>query len=620
MTPKAVGRNPLYPLPPDYGSLSLEGQRQARVNAVCYQKTPRDLVWAWNFFRSYYLRQTRPGFFYKRYVPSPPFHYQMVHDIGNYPWNAIAAPRGHSKSTVLAVEVPMLLLLSRPHFSILLVLSKDTMVAKRMSLQISYQFQNNKYIVDDFGPLKSPKGKGIWSSHLMQLPNGAVIESCPARGGMLGSRPDLILVDDAEVDPVLNKVTSELRENYERFLMDHLMPMIEEGGSSLYWIGTLLSKQCFLYHVVTTTTDKRFRFWNRRLLDSEDDGSGQLLWPEKFSRERLDREKEMWGIPHYNAQRRNRPGVGSEAVMSVHVPLGHYDVEEADDYLLTEPLQSSSALIAWRQDGVDSNGQPIARREERPFGKTVASMFRVLTMDYAKCLTPSSDYVAMAVIGVDSSPEFPNVWWVLDLLVERLPGHSWVPKFWEIAYKWRVQYAGIEAVAAQESLVNTAQDFQELAASSGGWSPVVVPIRYPSGLSKEDRMGGLEWRFRRHKIKYPTWRHRWPWTELYHETECFTGMPGASQYDDALDAVAMAQFLLKGQGNRSVESEDPRAAYDPLQALSRGNLVTPEGIQIGLGVRPSDLPAEVLDKLYRRAYELNEERSVERRGPWIGVR
>ena len=64
--------NPLYPLPPDYEQLDRESQKAARLNALCYQETPEDLVTAWTFLRHYYLASLPTGMWYRPPLyPSP---------------------------------------------------------------------------------------------------------------------------------------------------------------------------------------------------------------------------------------------------------------------------------------------------------------------------------------------------------------------------------------------------------------------------------------------------------------------------------------------------------------------------------------------------------------------
>mgnify|MGYP001383986294 CR=1 FL=1 len=91
--------NPWWPLPHDYDTLCKEGQRAARVNSCTMRRTPEEFVAAWAFFRQTYLvpPATKEGFFYKRFVPSPPAHYQIIEDIARYPRNIHIAPRGSAK-------------------------------------------------------------------------------------------------------------------------------------------------------------------------------------------------------------------------------------------------------------------------------------------------------------------------------------------------------------------------------------------------------------------------------------------------------------------------------------------------------------------------------------------
>jgi len=557
-------------------------------------------VYAWALFRAYYLTQLPEGQFYKRLVPSPDFHYDIVRDVGTYQLNAIAAPRGSAKSTVLTKELATLLTLTRPYFTTLLLLSKDTMCTQRMlgeSSSIGMQLENNPFIREDFGTLKPPRGSGPWNAHMLKTVFESMVIAVPVKGGSLGQRPDLILCDDPEVDPVLAQVSADLTENFERFLFNILMPMLDKGGSSLYWIGTLLSKACFLYYVINTRDDERFLYWNRRLLDVEDDGRGKLLWEAKWGHAELELEKSKLGLSAYNAQRRNRPGDAEQTVLKVHPELGQYEIIQVEDEPTSTPLSSKSVLVSWKEVGKSPDGQPITERIERSLGPTAQSMFRVLLMDHARCLSPTSDYIAMSVIGVENSQDYKNTWWHLDLKVGRYPHNTWVPILWELAIKWRVQYIGIEAVAAQNTLVDAAREFADRHIE--GWVPRIVPIRYPHGLSKEDRISGLEWRFASSRIKFP--RHKkftWPYKELYHELEGFTGLPGATQHDDAIDTVAMAQFLVKGSGYRTVEAPESQVlGWNPLELLSRGEIETEYGFPAAGGIDISRIPLEYLNKI-----------------------
>ena len=118
----------LYPLPEDYEDLTFEGQKAARLAVLHRQDTSQHLVEAWNFFRRVYLGGVGPLFYKNGFEESPDFHYQMVYDLGKYARNADAAPRGSAKSTVIGLEIPLLLSLTRPHYEMSLGLATDVLI------------------------------------------------------------------------------------------------------------------------------------------------------------------------------------------------------------------------------------------------------------------------------------------------------------------------------------------------------------------------------------------------------------------------------------------------------------------------------------------------------------
>ena len=594
--------NPFYPLPPDYPRLAPDAQREARLNAVCLQETPEDLVHAWCALRNLYFRPTPPGFFYKRWKESPPFHYQIIHDLGAYPCNVLGAPRGGAKTTVLLVEVPIFLSLTRKNFAILLLVSKDQVCTKVMGTRISPQFRNNQFILGDFGKQKGYKGEHTWSNHMIQLPNGSTIECQSVGGAVQGPRPDLIIVDDVEADPQLQsdetKYNPELTGRWEGFLTSTVLPMLDEGESTIYQIGTPYNAQTFIYHMLTTREDERFLQWNRRMLDAEDDGHGNLLWPTKWTRERLDRERTLWGASAYNANRRCMPGVGDDPLLPLDPHLNLYTVENPDNALVDAPLNSNALLCSWIK-GPDGF-LPL----HRPFGSTVRSMYRVLVYDHAKCLSASSDFRAFHVIGLEDSDCYQDVWWSLDLLLLRRSGDCWLPLLFEMAKRWEVPRIGVESMGAQEELAGQARAFVE-ARSNWGFRPYVVPIKYPKqSFTKEDRIAALGSRFRVGGFRIPGHRrktegahavwtmgaHRTPYAELFHEIERFTGKPGGTKYDDALDTAAMAPYLLRGRSASGVGPNERREPdMDALSRLRRGELEDETGEPLVNSLTPGEL-------------------------------
>ncbi|KKK88637.1 hypothetical protein LCGC14_2741110, partial [marine sediment metagenome] len=183
-------QNIYYPLPSDYAELSLEGQKQARLAVLCNQATPNDLVTAWRFFRRIYLGGVGRLFYKNGFCESPQFHADLVYDLGSHGRNCMAAPRGSAKSTVIGIEVPLLLALTRPHYEMSLGLATDKLVEERFDKLIQ-QFTQNELILQDFGEIRPPRGRSIWNHHYLSLNNGAIIKGLSVMGKKRGGRPRL---------------------------------------------------------------------------------------------------------------------------------------------------------------------------------------------------------------------------------------------------------------------------------------------------------------------------------------------------------------------------------------------------------------------------------------------
>lgn len=257
---------PIWPLPQDYEELSLDGQKQARLAVLHNQSTPFDLVVAWDFFRRCYLAGAGKLFYKNGFEESPEFHYDMISDLGQYARNAIAAPRGSAKSTVIGLEVPMLLALTRPHYEMSLGLATDRLVEERFDKLIQ-QFVENELILQDFGEMKPPRGQKIWNHHQLSLRNGSIIKGQSVMGRKRGGRPRLYILDDPENDPDSESqaAAQAVIEKFEIILFRQIIPMLE-SGSSIFWVGTLINRRSFLYHATSIDGDPRFDFWNRKVL------------------------------------------------------------------------------------------------------------------------------------------------------------------------------------------------------------------------------------------------------------------------------------------------------------------------------------------------------------------
>ncbi len=587
-----------FPLPPDYMELSLANQKLARLNACKLQETPEDLVRAWTFFRSYYLRddpdEGHTSGWYKKHKESPPCHYEMIRSVGSYPYNLLGFPRDFAKSTVF-LELAMLMFLTRDNFSVALIYSRLGLVTSRFANQLMYQLTMNRRILEDFGVVKPGMQKGQWcSTALTNVQTRATITGHAVKGSLLGARPDLILMDDCEYDDELKVSATELIEHMDRFIHNVVLPMQTKGSASIAILGTLLNQRCWIARWMNTEErdDVRVKHWNRMVYSAEDrNPDGSLLWAEKFSEETLAEDKERLGPAAYAAQRLNQPGQHGSGLLHIDKHRCQYVVEDQDGYYTGSPLRSQATMVSWKGSEND------LFRMERKFGETVSRMSRVLLVDYAACQSSTSDFVNMLVLGVETSPDYKDMWWVLDNFTARIRGAAFFQKMFTLGYKWQVKYIGIEAVASQIVLPGVAEAYAHLWEGTG-WRPRIIPITYPGGLSKEDRISCLETRFSQYRIKYPHHlRHRPGVRELYMQTRGFTGDKGCLRYDDAIDTLAMAQYLLGANVAIVEQPTGQTGTCDIEEELKKGNTHTPEGLWLAAGLTPQEMNMDLVHQL-----------------------
>lgn len=593
--------NPYWPLPEDYPTLTLSGQKMARLNAVCNQSTPRNFVAAWHFFRTYYLKQLPPGVFYKRWKPSPKMHYEWLWDLATYPQNAWACPRASAKSTVLGKEVPLWLAATRQHFEILMVLSKDPFIVKRFGTFMA-MFEQNPYILEDFGELRG-RGSKAWNHHFLQLANGSAITGLPVEGKMLGERPDLILPDDPEHDKsmVQNPNPTALLEAFERLLFGTLFPMLEEGAS-IGWIGTLLSNRSFLYHV-TQSPDKRFLYWNKRVVPIQTK-EGELAWEAKWPPKVINLLRQKMGEEEFLRHFMNRPGVTGETLLKPDPDFCPYWVEEDEGAAPhEEPFKTNAMLVTNRPEKTAILGSFTPVETKRLYRDVVGKMFRIITVDYGYTTKQTSDFSCIHVLGIENSPEFKDTLYSLDMWLGKEPVGKLLNRIWRMAEKWKVHMIAPEAVTIQQALADQIMSHAEIA-STDTWKPYVWPVKYKEKMDKGARIAGaLEWRFDQKRVKLPYYRrHSWPYMEFFHQVEDFTQELTRLPHDDAIDTLAMVQEVVRPRGGylNVGAGEEPK---DPLSEMRRGNMFGPGGIAWITALKPEEIP---VSELYWQAVQDHE--------------
>ena len=312
--------------------------------------TPRDQAASdLEYFGKYYL----PHYFT---LPSPAFHREldgiwkkrvmhgrtpltdlpdMLTDKGTR--TAIAAPRGHAKSTVLSLKCALHAALYGYKQYILLVSDTESQAVSFLEA-IKAELEENELLQADFG---QQVGKKTWKTGSILMNNGCRIDAIGSGQKLRGRRnyqrrPDLILCDDIENDEGVR--TAEQRSK----LSDWFWKAVCKSGDNytdILVIGTVLHHDALLTHLLTNPGFESRKFtavlsdapsplweeWERLFTDLNDprrektaqrffrqhrremQKGAKVLWPEKWSYYDLRLMRLVEGEHAFNSEMQNQP-------------------------------------------------------------------------------------------------------------------------------------------------------------------------------------------------------------------------------------------------------------------------------------------------------------------------
>lgn len=239
--------------------------------------------------------------------PIPPFHKEMWElCTSSHSKVAIAAPRGHAKSTAITHAYILAMMLFRVKRFCLLVSDTEGQAVEFLG-DIKAELESNEALKATFKIKRMIKATE--TNVICEMDDGHRFR-IQAKGSeqkvrglkWAGKRPDLIVGDDLENDEIV--MNPERREKFRRWFMNALVPC----GSDTCWIrvvGTILHLDSMLQRLLEDKT------WKHLFYEAEDGNFQNPLWPEQYSSERLKQIYEAYkaqGDPEGYAQEyRNRP-------------------------------------------------------------------------------------------------------------------------------------------------------------------------------------------------------------------------------------------------------------------------------------------------------------------------
>ena len=569
--------SPLYPLPADYGALTVDGQRLARVNAsrqwLLDEPVHRAhrLIHSTRFFDLYYLHPDGdfdPLFYDMTPLPTPSMHWDLSRMWANHRFNVSLMPRGGAKSTHLAKDT-VLRIVTSPTYSIVYATSTHEN-ARAMGERIRDQAYLNPRVNDDFSaeygnPMKPGRGEKSTGCEHFFLTNGSWVRCVSAESRLRGIRPRRFRLDDPEYDEKASTSMAIIRQYMEALLFRIAIPMTTRSNCGIDWVGTFVSKRHFLWHAMLMqqtpdgpkAADPRFDFWARLKIDAcyDDPETGRTLscWPEMWpatvadklamgrpdalSLEELER---ILGTAAFNGEMRGRPGTSDEQFFKVDLdPKGShaYWFEQADEQLQLSP-RTTTTLICYKT----TDGSTV----KEPLPTFLGRCHLFITVDTAYTESASSDRRCCGLMAVTSRNEL----FVMDLWSDRKPDQVLIDTSFSMAQRWRCPLISVEVVkesfklfARFQSLVKTKLT-QDIGLTH---VPAVRPIR-PGTMSKTAKIESLDVRFTHNLIKLPVYRRsegRW-WSRLFDQIEGFNPevADGGLEKDDELDVCFEGSTLI----------------------------------------------------------------------------
>jgi len=262
----------------------------------------------------------------------PQFHLDLWrYACSDEKYVAIAAPRGHAKSTAGTLAYGLASLLFRE--SRYMVVVSDTEAQAAMFLaSFKQELSDNEAIADLFGLEKDSKGVRFYKDNETALECAFVDGQrfrVIAKGaeqklrGLLwdGRRPDLLICDDLENDELV--MNQERREKLKRWFYGALIPALSPKGKVRIW-GTILHSAALLEQLMPVegsrdTVTEPLKQWSKKKhgqwvsvkYRAHTDDFSEVLWPGRFDaqyfREKLQDAKVQGLSDVYSQEYLNRP-------------------------------------------------------------------------------------------------------------------------------------------------------------------------------------------------------------------------------------------------------------------------------------------------------------------------
>jgi predicted phage terminase large subunit-like protein len=252
------------------------------------------LYFAWEYFSE----QRNPGnsgnwdgFDLASVDAAPQFHREIcdiIDDVSEVRRNAkvaVAAPRGHAKSSYLSKASPLREAVFRKR-KYMIIISETPSVSTGNLEWLANQLRSNAKLRADFGPLLSPKQQvnpsdnnsefiawepeGVEGKRQLTLIQAASTGQALRGRNWNGSRPDMVICDDLE-DIRTNAATAEQRDKLKSWFSQTVMPLGDPKGerTAFIYMGTIVHVEALLNNVIHKRADFKSTLYKALIADPE---------------------------------------------------------------------------------------------------------------------------------------------------------------------------------------------------------------------------------------------------------------------------------------------------------------------------------------------------------------
>ena len=238
------------------------------------------------------------------------FHNEIIEEFMKDEDSTVAAPRGHGKSTLIGLGY-VLWLIAYKKKKYIVYTSENHEKSVQFILPIVSEIKNNKmynFIYHDNIKAGKDDETGKDREDCFDIGSKLRIQASSFETNMRGlkwysQRPDLIILDDIENDErVINPI---LRKKDSNKLNKVVIPALDFEVGRYKYIGTILHHESLLQQKLRARNGKIYR-----ACDLDKEGfviESTILFPDIFSKEKLEARRREIGSTEFECEYRNNP-------------------------------------------------------------------------------------------------------------------------------------------------------------------------------------------------------------------------------------------------------------------------------------------------------------------------